>query len=488
MSELPEAPVYNPVRDAIAQTTDSRAAAALQLFASMPASTGILANPVRYHQTVNCDQERVELSIRSFGIRGCLFEEDIVTGAADPFRTIFVGLFGRFPQADELRSLSRLLSQAFHEAARKVLPVLAAFMKTFPGATTDVSTQYMSVMRKTSGKQPEVRSRQAPDLLRDLIHIHMENCVAGACSSYMRSLLSRRPMTSTMMLRQTRRFLDSLDPTDPFQTIFSLLLRRRVNATEIKILQTLGTIQIHHGSAGSNMVARYLSSLHTKALGDIFTAAQMTLDCARHFGAITDMTEFVSQLERATPRQQDQLIRERIMAGSLPTFGHPEISLAGRENRMELDPRPAIYLSPLFDAIDSGDVEVPGARVRGVQAAQRMYQIAFVEGIEKPGRSGRLRIAPNTDFGAWIVQEILGVDRADRTFISYVFRGFGWMMDVREQLLQPIIRPVIPPDPSIVPRMATGGVIPDIVDAVHNRLAGRSISENDHRPLTTDQR
>ena len=46
------------------------------------------------------------------------------------------------------------------------------------------------------------------------------------------------------------------------------------------------------------------------------------------------------------------------------------------------------------------------------------------------------------------------------------------MMDVREQLQQPIIRPVIPPDPAIVPRMGTGGVIPDIVDAVHNRLAG----------------
>jgi len=289
----------------------------------------------------------------------------------------------------------------------------------------------------------------------------------------MRALLSRRKtMSSGMLLGQTRRFLDSLSDTDPFQTVFSLLLRRKVNATEIRILQILGTIQIHHGSAGSNMVARYLASLHTKSVGDIFTAAQMTLDSARHFGAITDMTEFVSQLERANSRRQDQLIRERIMAGSLPTFGHPEISLAGRGNRMELDPRPAIYLAPLFDAIDSGEVEVPKARLRAVQAAQRMYQIAFVEGIEKPGRSGRLRIAPNTDFGAWIVQEILGTDRLDRTFISYVFRGFGWMMDVREQLQQPIIRPVIPPDPAIVPPMASEGVIPNIVSAVHDRLSG----------------
>lgn len=99
-----------------------------------------------------------------------------------------------------------------------------------------------------------------------------------------------------------------------------------------------------------------------------------------------------------------------------------------------------------------------------------MYQLAFVEGIEKPNRSGRLRIAPNTDFGAWIVQEVLGIDGLDRTLLSYVFRGFGWMMDVREQLQQPIIRPVIPPDPSVVPPPAGEGVIPSIVDAVHNRL------------------
>lgn len=46
----------------------------------------------------------------------------------------------------------------------------------------------------------------------------------------------------------------------------------------------------------------------------------------------------------------------------------------------------------------------------------------------------RLLIVPNTGFGAGIVQEILGINRTDRTFVSYVFRGFGWMMDVREQL------------------------------------------------------
>ena len=58
----------------------------------------------------------------------------------------------------------------------------------------------------------------------------------------------------------------------------------------------------------------------------------------------------------------------------------------------------------------------------------------------------------------------------DRTLLSYVFRGFGWMMDVREQLQQPIIRPVIPPDPNIVPASVSERRIPNVVVSVHNRL------------------
>jgi hypothetical protein len=109
--------------------------------------------------------------------------------------------------------------------------------------------------------------------------------------------------------------------------------------------------------------------------------------------------------------------------------------------------------------------------MKRVEIVQRIYQLAFVEGIEKTGRSGLLRIAPNTDFGAWIVQEALGIDEKDRTVLSYVFRGFGWMMDVREQLQQPIIRPVIPPEPNIVPPPAAEGVLPNIVDVVHARMS-----------------
>lgn len=473
LSGLPAPPQYNPVHDALNESSDPKASAALQLFANMPPSTGVFANPVRYHETVMCGKESVELNIRSFGIRGCLLEDDIVTGAADAYRTIFVGLFGRFPKSDELKVFSRWLSDRLHAAVDTALPTLAKFMKTFPDATTEIAMQYGSVVRKAESRITGVRSRPSADLLRDLVDRHLENVVSGACSSYMRALLEQRPKSApAMLVRQTKLFLTRSSQGGPFSALFSLLLRRSVNEIEARILQTLGTIQVHHGSAGSNMVTRYLSSLHTKAVADIFTAGQMTLDCARHFGAITEMTEFVAQLEHKTLRVQDRLIHQRALDGNLPTFGHPEISAAGRNNRIELDPRPAIYLNPLFDAIDSGRLQVSRDRLRRISIVQRMYQLAFVEGIEKPGRSGRLRIAPNTDFGAWIVQESLGIEPSDRTFLSYLFRGFGWMMDVREQLQQPIIRPVIPPDPGIVPPPASEGVIKDIVRSIHTRLSG----------------
>jgi citrate synthase len=472
LSELPDAPEYNPVRAAIAKTTDKEIASALQLFASMPPSTGVLANPVRYRHTVGCDGSPLELDIRSFGIRGCLLEEDIVRGSADVFRVIFVGLFGRFAGVREDRTFASLLSDAFSLGVKNVLPTLAQFMKTFPQAAPNMAMQYMAAIR--NAKQPAQAvnaSRPAAELLRDLITTHMENAAIGACSSYMRALLDRRPgMSNAILVRRTRLFLESPRRKDPFRTIFSLLLRRVANSTETRILQTLGAIQVHHGSAGSNMVARYLASLHTRSISDLFTAAHMALDCARHFGAISDLTEFVKQLEHASPDRRDELIQQRAAMGNLPAFGHPEIAAAGRINRIEFDPRPAIYLSPVFEAIDAGRMQVAEERLERAAIVQRMYQLAFVEGIEKPGRTGRLRIAPNTDFGAWIVQELLGVNDLDRTLLSYVFRGFGWMMDVREQLQQPIIRPVIPPEPAIVPPPASEHVISDIVEAVHHRL------------------
>src|SRR5262245_59662309 len=122
MSELPAVPEYNPVRKAIADTKDSQTASTLRLFATMPASTPVFANPVRYHRTVACGETSVDLNIRSFGIRGCLLEEDIVTGSADAMRVIFVGLFGRFATAEERRSFSAFLSREFKAAVKRILP------------------------------------------------------------------------------------------------------------------------------------------------------------------------------------------------------------------------------------------------------------------------------------------------------------------------------------------------------------------------------
>ena len=57
--------------------------------------------------------------------------------------------------------------------------------------------------------------------------------------------------------------------------------------------------------------------------------------------------------------------------------------------------------------------------------------------------------------------------KPDRTLLTYIFRGFGWMMDAREQLQQKMIRPVIAPDPKIVPKSSDDPTIPDLVARVH---------------------
>ena len=90
----------------------------------------------------------------------------------------------------------------------------------------------------------------------------------------------------------------------------------------------------------------------------------MALDGARHFGAIHDMSDFVQELEPLTPEQRSERIKEKMLTGGLPTFGHPEIAAAGRGNQVQQDPRPAIYIDPVFNAIDAGAVEYLGAAAR----------------------------------------------------------------------------------------------------------------------------
>src|SRR5689334_10323925 len=112
-SEIPPKSDYNPLRKSIESSRDRpEVAAALKLFSSMPPSTAVLANPVRYHERVAARDTTLELEIRSFTIRGGLFEEDIVAGKADATRVIFVGLFGRFPARDEEALFREHLSQS----------------------------------------------------------------------------------------------------------------------------------------------------------------------------------------------------------------------------------------------------------------------------------------------------------------------------------------------------------------------------------------
>jgi citrate synthase len=303
-----------------------------------------------------------------------------------------------------------------------------------------------------------------------MIEVHTENVAVAALASAMRA---KSPMATR-----------TPEVNDAFQYLFSMLLRHNPNANEKRILGQLGAIQIHHGSAGSNMVARYFASLHTRSVSDLFTASQMALDCGRHFGAISDMTDFVAVLERTPESERDNVIRGRILRGNLPTFGHPEIAAAGRDNHLEMDPRPALYLAPLFQAVDNGTLTVSTSVLKRAALLERMYQIALVEGVQKSTGVGKLRLTPNTDFGAWLVQEVLGIEEPDRTLLSYAYRGFGWMMDVREQLQQPIIRPIIPPDPVILSPWQIGSTVPSVISSVHKRLAAGNAFTNRSRTIS----
>src|ERR1044072_3291594 len=93
---VPPAPDFNPVKQAVARAEElgeKQIATTLGYFATMPASTGIIANPVLYHQPVDCNGTTITLDIRSFTIRGVIPEADIVRGNAGPVDVIFTGLF-----------------------------------------------------------------------------------------------------------------------------------------------------------------------------------------------------------------------------------------------------------------------------------------------------------------------------------------------------------------------------------------------------------
>jgi hypothetical protein len=477
----PPPPEYNPVKQAIAKAEElgeKSIATTLGFFATMPSSTEIIANPVLHHTPVDCNGTTITLDIRSFAIRGSIAESDIVNGKIGPFDVIFAGLFG---ETGSSKQLAAFIDEKFFESLRgeTFIDDIAAFVKKFPGLGPEVAMHHFLILSKAKLGRSEGQDRGMHDerdpesLLVEMIAVHMENVAVGGVSAYMNSLLmNNQRMTANDLASATRRFIEEERGSNAFQVSYSLILGRHANEHERSILERMGTIQIHHGSAGSNMVARYMATLHTFSVEDFFIASHMALDGARHFGAIHDMSDFVQELEPLNPEQRAERVREKMLTGGLPTFGHPEISAAGRGNQVQQDPRPAIYIDPVFKAIDAGELKMTPRQHERLSIARLIYLTAFVNGVLKPGKedSPPLRLTANTDFGAWCVQEALGIEEADRTLLTYIFRGFGWMMDSREQLQQKMIRPVIPPDPKIVPKSSDDPTIPDLVAGVHQRL------------------
>ena len=483
----PPAPEFNPVKDATARANElgeKSIATTLGYFATMPASTGIIANPVLHHTPVDCNGTTITLDIRSFTIRGTVPESDIVSGKIGPIDVIFAGLFGAPGSSKELAAF---IDQRFCKsigikgASSSLLDDVAAFVKKYPGLGPEVAMHHFLILGKAKLGRQEGQDRGMHDerdpesLLVEMISVHMENVAVGGVSTYMNYLLVKNPnITENELVTSTRQFVEeeARQGCNAFQVSYSLILGHHANEHERQILERMGTIQIHHGSAGSSMVARYMATLHTFSVADFFIASHMALDGARHFGAIHDMSDFVQELEPLNVEQRAERIKEKMLTGGLPTFGHPEIAAAGRGNQVQQDPRPAIYIDPVFNAIDAGQLKINSRQHERLSIARLIYLTAFVNGVLKRGRedSPPLRLTANTDFGAWCVQEALGIEEQDRTLLTYIFRGFGWMMDAREQLQQKMIRPVIAPDPKIIPKSSDDPTIPDLVARVHRRL------------------
>jgi hypothetical protein len=495
LSEVPKPSAYTPTSDALTRAKElgeKQIADTLTRFLSMPQATMTLANPVLHRADVHCSGTDVELDIRSYSIRGIVEEHEIVNGALTAPGLIFAGLFGRRAATledgtPEEEVLCALIDRYFHRAlaldsADGHAAQVARFVHRFPEGGPEIALQYFLALRRAElmaegghGDRGINTDRPPGKLLDDMIHEHMRSVASGCVSMLCNHRLRETPgLSADALVTAAVEFLraEAAAGKSAFEIAYSCLLGRSASATENQILERMGMIQMHHGSAGSNMVARFLATLHCNSSLEFLAACQITLDSKRHFGAIHDMTALIRKLESSPEAQHAEIIRDEVLTGGLPTFGHPHISAASRGGSIQQDPRAAVYLSPVLDAIDKGALDLNESQRRRLGIIQRIYRTALVDGIVKPGREDDepLRLTPNTDFGAWSVQEVLGIHDHDRTFLTYIFRAFGWMMDAREQLQMKIIRPVIAADPSIVPK-AGDDTIPKLVVKLHNRLA-----------------
>src|ERR1044072_1735018 len=126
----PAAPDYNPVKQAIARAEElgeKQIATALGYFSTMPASTGIIANPVLHHTPVDCNEHTIRLAIRSFTIRGTVPESDIVAGKIGPIEVIYTGLFAA---AGDTKELAAFIDQKYFQSlSGSLIEEAAAFVK-----------------------------------------------------------------------------------------------------------------------------------------------------------------------------------------------------------------------------------------------------------------------------------------------------------------------------------------------------------------------
>src|SRR5262245_6747428 len=197
----PPPPDFNPVKQAVARAEElgeKSIATTLGYFATMPASTGIIANPVLHHTPVDCNGTTITLDIRSFTIRGTVAESDIVAGKIGPLDVIFTGLFGK---AGSSKDLAAFVDQKFFQSVRgdALINNGAAFVKKFPDLGPEVAMHHCLILRKAKQGPPEGQDRGMHDerdpesLLIEMIQVHMENVAVGGMSAYMNCLLMNNP-------------------------------------------------------------------------------------------------------------------------------------------------------------------------------------------------------------------------------------------------------------------------------------------------------
>src|SRR3569832_1457017 len=189
---VPPAPDFNPVKQAVARAEElgeKQIATTLGYFATMPASTSIIANPVLHHTPVDCNGTTITLDIRSFTIRGTVPESDIVSGKIGPIDVIYMGLFGAPGDSKELAAF--IDQKYFQSFSDLLIEDVAAFVRKFPGLGPEVAMHHFSILHKAKLGREEHQDRGMHDerdsesLLIEMISVHMENVAVGGVSVYM---------------------------------------------------------------------------------------------------------------------------------------------------------------------------------------------------------------------------------------------------------------------------------------------------------------